>query len=99
MLLFFSFLLCLELGRLFFFRGGSTRGSHGDSVLGTGEFHRYIDGHKGRVAASMAWAGVGALDATFVPRKHAIAAIVICRRTEITYILLSRWPRPRRASP
>ena len=64
-----------------------------------GEFHRYIDGHKGRVAASMAWAGVGALDATFVPRKHAIAAIVICRRTEITYILLSRWPRPRRASP
>ena len=66
MLLFFSFLLCLELGRLFFFRGGSTRGSHGDSVLGTGEFHRYIDGHKGRVAASMAWAGVGALDATSV---------------------------------
>ena len=58
----------------FFVRGGSTRGSHGDSVLGTGEFHRYIDGHKGRVAASMAWAGVGALDATFVPRKHAIAA-------------------------
>ena len=36
-----------------------------------GELHRHIDGHKGRVAASMAWAGVAALDAT---RQHAIAA-------------------------
>ena len=74
-------------------------GSHGDSVLpaaslSAGELHRYIDGHKGRVAASMAWAGVGALDATFVPRQHAIAAILIYRRTEITYnYLVRRDPR------
>ncbi len=67
--------------------------------LSAGELHRHIDGHKGRVAASMARAGVGALDATFVPRKHAIAAILIYRRTEITYKLLSPSPRPHRASP
>ena len=36
-----------------------------------GALHRYIDGHKGRVAASMAWAGVGALDAMFVRGQRA----------------------------
>ena len=39
--------------------------------------------------ASMARAGVGALDATFVPRQHAIAAILIYRRTKshINYLV------------
>ena len=64
-----------------------------------GELHRYIDGHKGRVAASMARAGVGALDATFVPRQHAIAAILIYRRTDVTYKYFSPLLPPRRASP
>ena len=48
---------------------------------------------------SMARVGVGALDATFVPRKHAIAAILIYRRTDVTYKLLSPSRPPRRASP
>ena len=43
--------------------------------------------------------GVAALDATRATRQHAIAAILIYRRTNVTYKLLSPSPRPHRASP